>query len=378
MPRPTPNEMGGYIPNEGTIAPVVPNKYGKMMADALHSGKEFLDKAQIGGRIPFTDIEGYIGAGELLMGEAPRLADDMAHGDFGIKRTGHGYNLDPAYPDLLGVAAVPAAAGRSALRAGARSLNALRAESLRNHKLNEMFTGPEKRVADSPANVERRKKAMDMLTDPGRRNVLKIGAAGAVAAASPTLAIKALREGGVTAAKGVGTVAAKGVISHALVKSSTANILVPMIRRLGKGQVKHLTDDELYRGMDPDMVKALERKMEALYKKYGDEFDLEHYTKINLHGDDLWETHPYSKEKYHKFNEMLDNDPKRTAEAIERYEATGKFAPKDKDVEAVYNGETWDELKFLSEDWYDSDFLEGERGYNSIQQMLSGGAGGPQ
>ena len=53
--------MADYIPNEGTIAPVVPNKYGKMMADALRSGKDFLDKAQIGGRIPFTDIEGYRG-----------------------------------------------------------------------------------------------------------------------------------------------------------------------------------------------------------------------------------------------------------------------------------------------------------------------------
>jgi len=53
-------------------------------------------------RVIRHEESGY-GLGNLVLGEAPRLMDDISYGDMGVQRTGHGYKLDPAYMDLAPV-----------------------------------------------------------------------------------------------------------------------------------------------------------------------------------------------------------------------------------------------------------------------------------
>ena len=379
----------------GTIKPAERNALGGYMADALRSTQDWLNKATISGYIPYTDIGGSIPVGEMLMGEAPRLADDMSYGDYGIKRTGHGYNLDPAYADLAGVGAVPAAATKKTGQYMVKALREEMADNLRRAKLADMFAGPANKRVGTPEN----RRAMDLLNpsrnvdrrvqpplapepDQSKRTFLKGMGALTAAAASPTLAIKALKEGAtegaVAGAKAVAPVAAKGLGASALREGATA-IIAKNLRRSGSTgpKIKSFSDEELAGAM-PDVTKRIEDKLGEMSKKYGDDFDMDHYIDRQFGDPEEWDQFRGSPNTFDEFYATLEGpDSAKMLDAFEAFEATGKWPKGSEKYKRLYDAETLNELRYFTPDRARS-LTEGSELFSEMEELLKQGGGGPQ
>ena len=117
-----PEYRGGGLANwfrkqqgiDGIAKNVPQNSAGGMLSDNLSAIRKWLDKTTISGEIPYTDIGGKMGLGEMFMGQAPELVEDASWGIPPYKKTGHGYQLDPRVADVLGLPLPYAAGGQIA------------------------------------------------------------------------------------------------------------------------------------------------------------------------------------------------------------------------------------------------------------------------
>jgi hypothetical protein len=80
------------------ITNIEPNSIGMLMADALRKGKSGANSI---GRLPEKwPIVGGMGAGDLLFGKGPELAESMAHGFSPLRGSGTATSVDPRIVDL--------------------------------------------------------------------------------------------------------------------------------------------------------------------------------------------------------------------------------------------------------------------------------------
>lgn len=357
----------------GTISPIEPNQYGKMLADALRSSQDWLNSK--------VYHKSGVGLGDLLMGEAPRLAEDISYGDYGIRRTGHGYNLDPAYLDLTGVLSVPASIAKSTVKAGlnpmSRALRNWQADNLRRAKLSEMFHGSQdRRIADVPVLNDRRNAMLHSVSDPSRRKFIQgAGAVAGIAATAPALLPKLLREGvsdaGKAAAINVGKNTAARVISPSIAEAGAKYAESIARSWMGSSGMLFVTPRQMQKALSKDAVEAATDYMDDLARKYGDEFDPEGFVLRSAEDPELqimWDVNlkdgkklsfdqiseaqhdllptPYKgrgKNPAMRFLEELPNDQER--EVVERWLATGKWPEGTEDLMKYFNINDWYESK---------------------------------
>lgn len=128
-----PEYRGGGLANyfrkqqgiDGIAKNVPQNDSGAMLSDNLSAIRRWLDNVSISGKIPYTDIGGKMGLGEMFMAQAPELVEDASWGIPPYKRTGHGYKLDPRMADVLGLPLPYAGGTQIAKVIGKKGLNKL-------------------------------------------------------------------------------------------------------------------------------------------------------------------------------------------------------------------------------------------------------------
>jgi hypothetical protein len=84
--------------------------------------RSFMDNVTISGEIPFTDIGGKVGLGELLFQQAPEMLNEMSWGKSMIQPTGHGGKLDPRMMDIAEIAFPGAILGKKMAKEGIKDL----------------------------------------------------------------------------------------------------------------------------------------------------------------------------------------------------------------------------------------------------------------
>ena len=144
-----------------SISAIPQNKLGGIISSALRAGKDALNYP---GKLPESvPLLGGMGAGDLVFGQGPELAEDMSYGFGPTKGAGWATKVDPRVVDLAFAPGVGTAAGM-ALRGGAAIPKA----------------------------------AVQMATNEGRREFMKkaagLAAGGVVTAATPDMLIQALKK----------------------------------------------------------------------------------------------------------------------------------------------------------------------------------------
>ena len=173
-----------------------PNKYGKIVSDALRKGQE-----------TGNYLRGYgVGhLGDLFLGDAADVAEDMSYGRMPFTGSGMTTQIKPGAVDLAGYAGGAGAIGKGLVKGGMNQVGNM-ADSLRNMPSGPLLNKtPRWNTARQEANRSSSdlfNTRTDMLMDPSRREALKtMGKGAAVGTAAMTMPL-ALKAGAIALGKG--------------------------------------------------------------------------------------------------------------------------------------------------------------------------------
>ena len=231
-----------------------PNKYGKMVSDALRKGQE-----------TGNYLRGYgVGhLGDLFLGDAADVAEDMSYGRMPFTGSGMTTQIKPGAVDLAGYAGGAGAIAKGLVKGGMNQVGNM-ANSLRNLPLNTP-RGNTARQRANRSSSDLFNTRTDMMMDPSRREALKTmgkGAAVGTAAMSMPLAMKA---GAKMIGKGAAPAVAKaGNEMVQRLKTEGLENYISMRSGFDVSDVVNMSGGEITRIYD-DII-------DTYTKRYGDEF----------------------------------------------------------------------------------------------------------
>ena len=219
-----------------------PNKYGKMVSDALRKGQE-----------TGNYLRGYgVGhLGDLFLGDAADVAEDMSYGRMPFTGSGMTTQIKPGAVDLAGYAGGVGAIGKGLVKGGMNQVGNM-ANSLRNLPPNT----PRGNTARQRAN----RSSSDTIMDPSRREALKtMGKGAAVGTAAMTMPLaKMIGKGAAPAVAKAGNEMLQRLKTEGLENyiSMRSGFDVSDVVNMSGGEVTRIYDDII----------------DTYTKRYGDEF----------------------------------------------------------------------------------------------------------